>query len=101
MLISQLAVVRRNANAVVRVVAVLYLIYQIANCCRVSLLPHIRMFLEFWAADDEFPASCKLFVNNNANTFLDMEFLGHLLEKAVALAIGERGLGWVVRTHEG
>lgn len=51
--------------------------------CRLDLLPRIPLLLRFWAADDEFPASCKLFVDSSANQYLDMEFLGHLVEKFV------------------
>jgi hypothetical protein len=59
-------------------------------CC-LSLLPRIPLLLRFWAADSEFPASCKLFVDSSANTYLDMEFLGHLVEKFVEDTANETG----------
>ena len=56
--------------------------------CRLELLPRVPLLLRFWAADDEFPAGCKLFVDSSANAYLDMEFLGHLVEKFVENVTG-------------
>jgi hypothetical protein len=59
-------------------------------CC-LNLLPRIPLLLRFWAADSEFPASCKLFVDSSADAYLDIEFLGHLVEKFVEETANETG----------
>ena len=51
--------------------------------CRLELLPRVPLSLQFRAADDEFPASCKLFVDRSAIQYLDIEYIARLVAKAV------------------
>ena len=48
--------------------------------CGFKLLPHVPMYLCFWEADEEFPASCKLHVDSSAEAYIDIEYLAYLLE---------------------
>lgn len=49
--------------------------------CRFNLLPRIPVYLSFWAADDEFDASCRLFFDSSSEDYIDIEYLAHLLER--------------------
>ena len=51
--------------------------------CSIQLLPGMPLYLEFWAADDDFPASCKLFVDSSAIEKLDIEYIARLVANAV------------------
>lgn len=51
--------------------------------CRLELLPGFPLYLEFWSADDEFPASCKFFVDSSAVNKLDIEYIARVTGKAV------------------
>jgi hypothetical protein len=55
--------------------------------CRFDLLPRIPLYLCFWDADEEFQASCKLFVDSSADAYIDIEYLAHLVERFVELFI--------------
>jgi len=55
---------------------------------RVELLPGFPLYLEFWAADDEFPASCKFFVDSSAIDKLDIEYIARVVSKAVNFLAG-------------
>lgn len=55
--------------------------------CRFDLLPRIPLYLCFWEADDEFPASCKLFLDKNAEAYIDIEYLAYLVERFVELFV--------------
>jgi hypothetical protein len=48
--------------------------------CGFKLLPRVPMYLCFWEADEEFPASCKLHVDSSAEAYIDIEYLAYLLE---------------------
>ena len=48
--------------------------------CGFKLLPHVPMYLCFWEADEEFPASCKLHVDSSAEAYINIEYLAYLLE---------------------
>ena len=54
---------------------------------RFYLLPRIPLYLCFWAADEEFPASCKLFLDSSAEAYIDIEYLAYLVERFVELFI--------------
>lgn len=54
---------------------------------RFDLLPRIPLYLCFWAADEEFPASCKLFLDSSAEAYIDIEYLAYLVERFVELFI--------------
>lgn len=45
-----------------------------------KLLPRVPMYVCFWDADEEFPASCKLHVDSSAEAYIDIEYLAYLLE---------------------
>jgi hypothetical protein len=51
--------------------------------CSFALLPHVPLFLLFWAADEEFDADCKLLFDRSAEYHVDIEYLAYLLEKFV------------------
>jgi hypothetical protein len=51
--------------------------------CRFELLPRIPLYLCFWEADEEFHASCKLFLDSSAETYIDIEYLAYLVERFV------------------
>ncbi len=53
-----------------------------------QLLPGVPMYLEFWAADEEFPAGCKLFVDSSAIDKLDIEYIARLIGKAASSIAG-------------
>lgn len=55
--------------------------------CRFNLLPRIPLYLCFWEADDEFSASCKLFLDRNAEAYIDIEYLAYLVERFVELFV--------------
>ncbi len=55
--------------------------------CSFNLLPRIPMYLSFWEADDEYSASCKLYVDRNADAYIDIEYLAYLLEWFVKLFV--------------
>ena len=49
--------------------------------CSFILLPHVPLYLSFWAADQEFDADCKLLFDRSAEDYIDIEYLAYLLEK--------------------
>lgn len=51
--------------------------------CRFDILPRIPLYLCFWKADEEFGASCKLFLDSNAGDYIDIEYLAYLVERFV------------------
>jgi hypothetical protein len=55
--------------------------------CGFNLLPCVPMYLSFWEADDEYPASCKLYVDRNADAYIDIEYLAYLLEWFVKIFV--------------
>jgi hypothetical protein len=55
--------------------------------CRFDLLPRIPLYLCFWEADEEFQASCKLFVDSSAEAYIDIEYLAYLVERFVELFV--------------
>ncbi len=55
--------------------------------CRIDLLPQIPLYLCFWDADEEFAASCKLFLDSSAEAYIDIEYLAYLVERFVELFI--------------
>ncbi len=55
-------------------------------CC-FNLLPRVPMYLCFWVADEEYPASCKLFVDSSAEAYIDIEYLAYLLEWFVKIFV--------------
>ena len=55
--------------------------------CRFDLLPRIPLYLCFWDADEEFQASCKLFVDSSADAYIDIEYLAYLVERFVELFV--------------
>ncbi len=58
--------------------------------CRFDILPRIPLYLCFWKADEEFDAGCKLFLDRNAEAYIDIEYLAHLVERFVDLLISLR-----------
>ena len=54
---------------------------------RFYLLPHIPLYLCFWEADEEYRASCKLYVDSSAEAYMDIEYLAYLLERFVELFV--------------
>ena len=52
---------------------------------RFDLLPCIPLYLCFWEADEEFQASCKLFLDSSAEAYIDIEYLAYLVERFVEL----------------
>ena len=57
--------------------------------CRLDLLPHVPIYLHFWAADEEFDADCKLLFDGNAENHIDIEYLAHLVESFIAELVGQ------------
>ncbi|MCP4268508.1 MAG: DUF3786 domain-containing protein [Candidatus Brocadiaceae bacterium] len=55
--------------------------------CGFNLLPRVPMYLCFWVADEEYPASCKLFVDSSAEAYIDIEYLAYLLEWFVKIFV--------------
>ncbi len=55
--------------------------------CVFNLLPCVPMYLNFWEADDEYTASCKLYVDRSAEAFIDIEYLAYLLEWFVKIFV--------------
>jgi hypothetical protein len=55
--------------------------------CGFNLLPCVPMYLCFWEADDEYSASCKLFVDRSAEAYIDIEYLAYLLEWFVKIFV--------------
>jgi len=55
--------------------------------CRFDLLPRIPLYLCFWEADEEFQASCKLFLDSSAEAYIDIEYLAYLVERFVELFV--------------
>ena len=55
--------------------------------CGFNLLPRVQMYLSFWEADDEYSASCKLYVDRNADAYIDIEYLAYLLEWFVKIFV--------------
>ncbi len=55
--------------------------------CSFDLLPRIPMYMCFWEADDEYSASCKLYVDRNADAYIDIEYLAYLLEWFVKIFV--------------
>jgi hypothetical protein len=54
---------------------------------RFDLLPCIPLYLCFWEADEEFQASCKLFLDSSAEAYIDIEYLAYLVERFVELLV--------------
>jgi hypothetical protein len=46
-----------------------------------DLLPHVPLYLSFWAADEEFDADCKLLFDRNAGEQIDIQYLAYLVER--------------------
>ncbi|NUO08918.1 MAG: DUF3786 domain-containing protein [Candidatus Brocadia sp.] len=57
------------------------------HVCRFDLLPRIPLYLCFWEADEEFPASCKLFLDSSAEAYIDIEYLAYLVERFVEVFV--------------
>ncbi len=55
--------------------------------CGFNLLPRVPMYLCFWEADEEYSASCKLYVDRNADAYIDIEYLAYLLEWFVKIFV--------------
>ncbi|MDR4506448.1 MAG: DUF3786 domain-containing protein [Candidatus Scalindua sp.] len=55
--------------------------------CRFDLLPRVPLYLCFWDADEEYEASCRLFLDSNAEDYIDIEYLAYLVESFVELFI--------------
>jgi hypothetical protein len=55
--------------------------------CGFNLLPRVPMYLCFWVADEEYLASCKLFVDSSAEAYIDIEYLAYLLEWFVKIFV--------------
>ncbi len=55
--------------------------------CGFNLLPRVPMYLCFWEADEEYQASCKLFVDSSAEAYIDIEYLAYLLEWFVKIFV--------------
>ncbi len=55
--------------------------------CGFKLLPRVPMYLCFWVTDEEYPASCKLFVDSSAEAYIDIEYLAYLLEWFVKIFV--------------
>ncbi|MFQ5964989.1 MAG: DUF3786 domain-containing protein [Candidatus Scalinduaceae bacterium] len=55
--------------------------------CRFDLLPRIPLYLCFWEADEEYQASCKLYVDISAEAHIDIEYLAYLVERFVDLFV--------------
>ncbi len=51
--------------------------------CGFYLLPHVPLYLSFYAADDEFDAECKILFDSGAEDYIDIEYLAILLERFV------------------
>ncbi len=56
--------------------------------CRIPLLPRVPLTLCFWEADEDFGASCKLFVDANAEDHVDIEYLAHLVQRFASRMTG-------------
>jgi hypothetical protein len=55
--------------------------------CGFKLLPRVPIYLCFWDADEEYPASCKLHVDSSAEAYIDIEYLAYLLEWFVKIFV--------------
>ncbi len=55
--------------------------------CGFKLLPRVPIYICFWDADEEFPASCKLHVDSSAEAYIDIEYLAYLLEWFVKIFV--------------
>jgi len=55
--------------------------------CGFNLLPRVPMYLCFWEADEEYSASCKLYVDSSAEAYIDIEYLAYLLEWFVKIFV--------------
>jgi hypothetical protein len=55
---------------------------------RFNLLPHVPLYLSFWAADEEFDADCRLMFDSGAEGCIDIEYLAYLVERFVAELVG-------------
>ncbi len=55
--------------------------------CRLDLLPCVPLYICFWAADEEFHASCKLFLDSSAEAYIDIEYLAYLVERFIELLV--------------
>ena len=51
--------------------------------CTFHLLPHVPLYLSFYAADEEFDAECKILFDSNAEDYIDIEYLAYLVERFV------------------
>lgn len=60
--------------------------------CRFDLLPHIPFYVCFWESDEEFPASCKLFLDSSADAYIDIEYLAYLVERFIEIVV-QKGYG--------
>lgn len=52
--------------------------------CQFDLLPHLPLYLSFWASDDEFDADCKLLFDSSAEDHIDIGYLAYLVERFAA-----------------
>lgn len=57
--------------------------------CGFNLLPCVPLYLCFWVADEEYQASCKLYVDRNAEAYIDIEYLAYLLEWFVNIFVDQ------------
>jgi hypothetical protein len=51
--------------------------------CTFHLLPHLPLYLSFYAADEEFDAECKILFDSSAEDYIDIEYLAYLVERFV------------------
>ncbi len=54
---------------------------------RFDLLPRVPLYLCFWTADEEFQASCKLFLDSSAEAYIDIEYLAYLVERFIEFLV--------------
>jgi len=57
--------------------------------CRFDLLPHVPLYLSFWAADEEFDADCTLLFDSSAEGHINIEYLAYLVERFAAELVAE------------
>lgn len=54
---------------------------------RFDLLPRIPLYMCFWESDEEFQASCKIFLDRSAEAYIDIEYLAYLVERFIELFV--------------
>jgi hypothetical protein len=50
------------------------------------------MYLCFWDSDEEYQASCKIYLDRSAEAYIDIEYLAYLVERFVDIFIGQTPL---------